>query len=92
MPEWIKYIIIFFALFFTDIVWTLYIRWAAAGLALKAAIMSVFIYIIGAYTFLELVKDPYIMFPAAFGCLIGTYFTIRWDIKHEKNKVHDSSE
>ncbi len=87
MQDFVKYIVIFFALFFTDIVWTLYIRWSAAGYALKAAIMSVFIYIIGAWTLLELVKDIYIMIPASLGCLLGTYFTIKWDSRKKNAGV-----
>ena len=75
----IKYILIFIALFLTDVVWTLYIRWSAKGLALKASFASVLIYIVGAITFAEFIKDPWVMIPASLGCFVGTYLTIKWD-------------
>ncbi len=74
----IKYIFIFIALFFTDIIWALYIRWSASGKAVKAAILSVLIYIIGAFTFAEFIKDTWVLIPASIGCFAGTYVTIKW--------------
>jgi len=74
----IKYIVIFFALVLTDIVWALYIRWAANGKALKAGLSSILIYVIGAFTFGEFIKDAWILIPAGLGCFVGTYVTIRW--------------
>jgi hypothetical protein len=80
----IKFVVIFFALFLTDIVWALYIRWSANGLALKAAIASIFIYVIGAFTFAEFIKDFWVIIPASLGCFVGTYITVKLD--SEKNK------
>lgn len=74
----IKYIVIFFALVLTDIVWALYIRWAAKGKALKAGIASIFIYVIGAFTIGEFIKDTWILIPAGLGCFFGTYTTIKY--------------
>lgn len=74
----IKYILIFFALVLTDIVWALYIRWAAQGRALRAAISSILIYVIGAFTFGEFIKDTWILIPAGLGCFVGTYITIKY--------------
>ena len=77
--ELTKYVIIFFALFFTDIIWALYIRWSARGLALPAGIASIFIYAIGAFTFAEFIKDVWVLVPASIGCFFGTYLTVRFD-------------
>lgn len=74
----IKYIVIFFALVLTDIVWALYIRWAAQGKALRAALSSILIYVISAFTFGEFIKDVWIIIPAGLGCFVGTYATIKW--------------
>lgn len=74
----IKYFFIFVALFFTDIIWALYIRWSASGKAFKAAILSVLIYIVGAFTFAEFIKDAWVLVPASIGCFAGTYATIKW--------------
>jgi hypothetical protein len=74
----IKYIVIFLALVFTDIIWALYIRWSASGKAFRAGISSIFIYVIGAFTFGEFIKDVWIVVPAGLGCFVGTYVTIKW--------------
>lgn len=74
----IKYAIIFLALLITDIIWALYIRWSAQGRAHRAGIASIFIYIIGAFTFAEFIKDAWVLVPAGLGCYCGTYATIKW--------------
>lgn len=81
--EVIKHVAIFFALFFTDIVWALYIRWSAKGLAFRAAVSSIFIYTIGAFTFAEFIKDLWVVIPASLGCFFGTYVTIKFDSKND---------
>jgi multidrug transporter EmrE-like cation transporter len=74
----IKWIVIFIALFFTDIIWALYIRWSSKGKAFKAGIASIFIYVVGAFTIGEFIKDAWILIPAGLGCFCGTYFTIKY--------------
>lgn len=74
----IKYFIIFIALLFTDVIWALYIRWSARGKAVKAATASILIYVIGAFTFGEFIKDAWVLIPAGLGCWIGTYITIKY--------------
>jgi len=74
----IKYTIIFIALLITDIVWALYIRWSASGKAFKAALLSILIYVIGAFTFAEFIKDSWVLIPASLGCFVGTYVTIKY--------------
>ena len=88
MPEWIIYIIVFLAMFVMDMVWTLYIRALAQGKIITAASLSALVYTISALSFVEIVKDTYLLIPAALGAFLGTYFTMKWDIKHEKSKVH----
>lgn len=91
MPEWIIYIIVFLAMFAMDMVWTLYIRALAQGRAVKAASLSALVYSISALSFVEIVKDTYLLIPAALGAFLGTYYTLKWDIKHEKNKACDGT-
>lgn len=74
----LKYVLIFFALLVTDIIWTLYINWAAEGKPIKAGVASIFIYVVGAFTIGEFVKDPWVLIPAGLGCFVGTYITIKW--------------
>jgi hypothetical protein len=73
-----KYIAIFFALFVTDIIWALYVKWTSRGEAIKAALASFFIYVIGAFTIGEFIKDPWVLIPAGLGCFVGTYITITY--------------
>jgi len=81
-----KYIVIFLMLFVTDAIWALYIRWTADGKAFKAASSSVFIYAVGAITFAEFIKDPYVLIPAGLGCFLGTLATMKWFEIWSKNK------
>jgi len=74
----LKWIVIFIALFFTDIVWALYIRWSSQGKAARAGIASIFIYVIGAFTIGEFIKDVWVLIPASIGCFAGTYVTIKY--------------
>lgn len=73
----IKYFVIFLAIFVADIIWTLYIKWAADGKAAKAGFASIFIYIVSAFTFGEFVKDAWVLIPASLGAFFGTYCTIK---------------
>jgi hypothetical protein len=91
MPEWIIYIVVFLAVFLMDMVWTLYIRSLAQGKIIKAASLSALVYSISALSFVEIVKDTYLLIPATLGAFLGTYFTMKWDIKHEKNKINSST-
>jgi hypothetical protein len=79
----LKYVLIFFVLLLTDAIWTLYIRWAAEGKAFRAAVASVLIYIIGAFTIGEFIKDHWVAIPASLGCFLGTYITIIVDREKE---------
>jgi len=45
------------------------------------------VYSVSAYSFIEIVKDTYLLAPAALGAFLGTYYTVKWDIKHEKKKI-----
>lgn len=74
----IKWIAIFLALFFTDIVWALYIRWSSRGKATRAGIASIFIYVVSAFTIGEFIKDIWILIPASAGGFCGTYVTIKY--------------
>lgn len=87
MPEWLIYPIVFLAMFIMDMVWTLYIRALAQNKTILASTLSALVYSISALSFVEIVKDTYLLIPAALGAFLGTYSTMKWDIKHEKNKV-----
>jgi hypothetical protein len=87
----IKYIIIFIALLITDVIWAFYIRWSASGKAFRAAVMSILIYVIGAFTFAEFIKDQWVLIPAGLGCFIGTYVTIKY-LDNNKKKLKKPEE
>lgn len=84
----IKYIVIFLAVLLADIAWALYIRWTSSGKAIKAALCSVLVYVVSAFTFGEFVKNPEILIPASLGCFVGTYVTIKYlDVQKPSDKV-----
>jgi len=91
MIEWIPYIVVFLVVFVIDVIWTLYIRALAQNKIIFAAVLSALVYSLSVFSFVEITKDTYLLIPAAIGAFLGTYSTMRWDIKHEKNKVHPIS-
>ena len=74
-----KYLLVFLLLFISDVLWTLYIRWSSRGLAVRAALTSVFIWAASAWTFLEFIDDRFVIIPASVGAFLGTYLTIKFD-------------
>jgi len=87
MSDLVVYVAVFVALLIVDIIWTLYIRSLASGKAFRAGVLSALVYSVSAYSFIEIVKDTYLLAPAALGAFLGTYYTVKWDIKHEKKKI-----
>jgi len=75
----VKFIAVFIALFVADVIWTLYIRWSAKGLAFKAASAGSALWLCSAFVFIEVVKDYMVIVPALAGSFLGTYVTIKWD-------------
>jgi uncharacterized protein YebE (UPF0316 family) len=69
----IEYIITFFALFFTDVFYTFYLRAVANDRAMAASAWAVVVYIIASVAVINYTTDHWSLIPAGLGAFCGTY-------------------
>lgn len=81
--EIVKGVLIFFAAFMTDAVWTIYIKAAAENQALKAASASAVLAIIGGGAVWFFIHNPWLLIPEVLGGFAGTWVVIKRNIKKE---------
>jgi hypothetical protein len=84
MSIYLNYILIFFAVFFVDVIWAFYISAVSSRKALKAAALSMIIYGLSVFSFLGIVDDYGMLIPAVLGAFSGTFLTVKWEEKREK--------
>lgn len=82
----IECLIAFFALFLTDIFWSVYIRAVAEKKALKASIWATALFIFGAIAVVTYAKNPLLIGVAAAGAFCGTYISF-WSKDKKENNV-----
>jgi hypothetical protein len=70
MTEWW---LTFFALFFTDVFYTYYLRSVQNNEVLKASAWSVVVFFIAAVAVVNYTTDHWLMIPACFGAFAGTF-------------------
>jgi uncharacterized membrane protein YfcA len=70
MTEWV---IVFFAIFFLDVVYTYYLRCVANNNVLGASFWSVACYILGSLAVINYTANHWLMIPACVGAFFGTY-------------------
>ncbi len=80
-----KYLLVFFVMTLTDIVWARYTAAVAKGSAVAAGIWAMGIILFGSYVTLAYVDDATTLIPAAAGAFTGTYLSMK--VKVEKWKV-----
>lgn len=68
-----SYIITFFAVFFTDIVNTYYIKAIAEDKPLIASILAALVMLIYSIALISFVNDNLMLIPALLGAFVGTY-------------------
>ena len=69
----IDYIYTFFALFFTDIFYTLYLKSVHEEKKIQASSWAVVIYVIAAFAIIEYNNNHWMLIPAGLGAFCGTY-------------------
>ena len=75
-PMW-EYVITFFALFFTDIFYTYYLRSIQNERALAASIWAVMVFVIASVAVINYTTDHWLLIPACMGAFCGTWVGIR---------------
>jgi uncharacterized membrane protein YfcA len=74
MTDWI---VVFFALFFTDVFYTYYLKAVQDNDALKASIWGVVVFFVAAIAVVNYTTNHWLMIPACLGAFFGTYVGIR---------------
>jgi uncharacterized membrane protein YfcA len=72
-----EYVITFFALFFTDIFYTYYLRSIQNERALAASIWAVMVFVIASVAVINYTTDHWLLIPACMGAFCGTWVGIR---------------
>ena len=80
-----EYAVTFFALFFTDVCYTYYLRAVADDRALAASAWAVVVYVIAGVAVINYTEDHWALIPALAGAYCGTLFGM-W-VKRRVNGV-----
>jgi hypothetical protein len=75
-PMW-EYVITFFALFFTDIFYTYYLRSIQNERALAASVWAVIVFVIASVAVINYTTDHWLLIPACMGAFCGTWVGMR---------------
>jgi hypothetical protein len=73
----IDYITTFFALFFTDIFYTYYLKAVHEENALRASCWSVAVFLVACFAVIEYTTNHMLLIPAGLGAFCGTYVGMR---------------
>jgi uncharacterized membrane protein YfcA len=68
-----EYVITFFALFFTDVFYTYYLRAVNNNEVLKSSLWAVLVFVIAAVAVVNYTTDHWLLIPACLGAFCGTY-------------------
>lgn len=74
-----SFLIVFFALFATDICWSFYIKSVGDSSPLKSALWAVFLFGVGSIATISYVTNPWLVIPALLGAFCGTYLGVWWN-------------
>ena len=72
------YVITFFALFFTDVFYTYYLKSVAQEHALKASLWAVIVFFIASIAVIEYTSNALMLIPACLGAFCGTFVGIKF--------------
>jgi hypothetical protein len=74
MTDWL---LTFFALFFTDILYTHYIKSVNERSALKASVLIVLVFLIAGVAVIQYTTNHWLLIPACLGKFCGTYVSLK---------------
>lgn len=73
-----KWLLVFGAMFVTDVVWAKYTQAVAKRQPVRAGFWSVGIILAGAYVTMSYVEDAWYLIPAVLGAFLGTVTALWW--------------
>jgi len=69
----IEYVVTFFALFFTDVFYTYYLRSVNNNEVLKSSLWAVVVFVVAAVAVVNYTTDHMLLIPACLGAFCGTF-------------------
>lgn len=79
-----QWILVFVALFVTDILWAFYIDAVKDAIPLKSAMWAALMFGVGTIGVISYVTNPWLVLPAFLGCFFGTYTGVWWNNRRKK--------
>ena len=83
VPNMIDYLLAFFAIFFTDIFYTYYLKAVHEEQTLKASGWATIVYVVAAVAIIEYNSNHMLLIPAAVGAFCGTWVGMKLRKKKE---------
>lgn len=80
MPIW-EYLLAFLAMFFTDIIYTYYLRAVQCESAVPAGLWAAILYILTSVVIIGYIHNPWLLIPSVLGAFLGTYVGIKYKLK-----------
>ena len=74
----IEYIITFFALFFTDVFYTYYLRSVQEDKALRSSIWAVVVFFVASIAVINYTTNHWLLIPACLGAFCGTFVGMKF--------------
>ena len=69
----IDWIVVFFALFFTDVFYTYYLKAVQDNQAMRASLWGVVVFFVAAIAVVNYTTNHWLMIPACLGAFLGTF-------------------
>jgi uncharacterized membrane protein YfcA len=74
----IDYVVTFFAVFFTDIFYTIYLKAVQDEQVMKASLWAAIVFIIACVAVINYTTNYWLLIPAGLGAFCGTYVGMIW--------------
>lgn len=80
MDFW-EYPAAFFAMFFTDVFYTYYLRAVQLESAIPAGVWAAILYVLTSVVIIGYIHNPWLLIPSVLGAFLGTYVGIKFRLK-----------
>jgi len=83
MTEWI---VVFFALFFTDVFYTYYLKAVQEDEVMKASLWGTIVFFVAAIAVVNYTTNHWLMIPACLGAFFGTFVGMK--LRKKDDNIH----
>ena len=79
-----EFLSVLIGMFFTDVLFAIYVRRTSQGMAFQAAFFGALIAAVAAFVVVSYVANHWLIIPAVIGSFLGTYLIVKFDKKKDK--------